>query len=233
MSKPTSVPRTKARRAAHAGARRRAPYLGPVRRRPQVLEAAAAAFSQGTFTETSMASIAARLGVSKAVLYDCFPGGKQQILNELLGNAEAVFLDHMGAVLDVIVELPIEHALRLTLSSFLGYVRADPQGFRLIFHDTVAADGSVAESAARARERMVARLVDATARNFTDTRRGPARLGGVYSRLFLAVIEELGHLALEDPAAPREELVDSVVRWWVGGLMALMKQGELPAANVS
>lgn len=62
----------------------RAEYLGPALRRPLVLEHALHAFSEDGYRAASMASIAERAGVSKSVLYDCFPGGKLEMFNALM-----------------------------------------------------------------------------------------------------------------------------------------------------
>src|SRR5205823_679881 len=66
----------------------RAPYLGPARRREPVLDAALAVFTEGGFDAASMAAIAERAEVAKPVLYDCFPGGKQELWLGVLEREE-------------------------------------------------------------------------------------------------------------------------------------------------
>ena len=61
----------------------RTPYLGPEVRRPFVLEAALDLFASAGYAGTSMSRVAKRSGISKAVVYDCFPGGKAEIFDAL------------------------------------------------------------------------------------------------------------------------------------------------------
>src|SRR5918994_4522452 len=54
--------------------RKRAAHLGPERRRPEVLDAALELFLEHGYDGTSMQAIAGRAGVTKPVVYACFPG---------------------------------------------------------------------------------------------------------------------------------------------------------------
>src|SRR5690242_19984085 len=92
----------------------RAPYLGPARRREPVLDAALAIFTEGGFEAASMVAIAERAEVAKPVLYDCFPGGKEELWRSLLEREERRFLDHMGRSLRAVEDegLGLESVLR-------------------------------------------------------------------------------------------------------------------------
>ncbi len=92
----------KARMRAKTNAR--AAYLGPERRRPLVLGAAMEAFAERGFLATSMNDVAGRAAVSKAVLYDCYPGGKDELFaacvreaSERLGETRAQWTAAMVA----------------------------------------------------------------------------------------------------------------------------------------
>jgi AcrR family transcriptional regulator len=196
---------------------KRAEYLGPERRRPLVLEAARAIFSDGGFAEASMSAIAERAGVSKAVLYDCFPGGKQEIYYALLDRGEDSFMEHMLEVLDRTNKLPLEQALREGMFAFVDYARIDPQGFRIMFGDAGTADRVIARRAARAKERMVQKMGERTEQILAAGGFPMTPVVEVYNRSIIAVCEELGHWIMRDPSLDPKELVESVVVWFMKG----------------
>src|SRR5918996_3819575 len=80
-----SAPANKSAEAA--AARPRAAHLGPERRRPLVLDAARHLFVEHGYRGTSMEGIAAAAGVTKPVVYRCYPN-KQELFRALLGREE-------------------------------------------------------------------------------------------------------------------------------------------------
>lgn len=196
---------------------KRAEYLGPERRRPLVLDAALEIFAEGGFADASMAAIADRARVSKAVLYDCFPGGKQEIYYALLDRGEQVFMEHMLAVLERTNRLPLTEALTEGLSAFLEYAELHPLGFRIIFGEAGTADPEIAKRAERARERIVAKMGERTREIMRDAGVPITPLAEVYDRSIVAVAEELARWILREPGIPREALVRAVVTWLMKG----------------
>src|SRR5437868_5200776 len=71
--------------------RKRAAHLGPERRRPEVLDAALDLFLEHGYDGTSMQAVADRAGVTKPVVYACFPG-KDELFRALLAREEARIL---------------------------------------------------------------------------------------------------------------------------------------------
>ncbi len=196
---------------------KRAQYLGPEKRRPLVLDAAQAIFAEGGFADASMAAIAARAGVSKAVLYDCFPGGKQEIYFSLLDRGEKVFLEHMLEVLDHTNRLPLEEALREGLLAFLNYAEIIPTGFRIIFGEPGTSDLEIAKRAAETKQLMVRKMGERT-RQIMSTAGVPITpLADVYNRSIVAIAEELAHWVLHEPELSRGTLVELVVQWLMKG----------------
>src|SRR5437870_9627012 len=141
---------------------KRAEYLGPERRRPLVLDAALEIFADGGFADASMQAIAERAGVSKAVLYDCFPGGKQEIYYALLERSEQTFMQHMRGVLERTERLSVDESLRRGLRAFLDYAEIHPLSFRVIFGEAGTRDPEVARRSERAREEIVALMRERT-----------------------------------------------------------------------
>lgn len=196
---------------------KRAEYLGPERRRPLVLDAALEIFAEGGFADASMAAIADRAGVSKAVLYDCFPGGKQEIYYTLLDRGEKIFMDHMLAVLDRTNRLPLERALREGLHGFIDYAQVNPLGFRIIFGEAGTADAEIARRTLRTRERIVAKMGERT-RQIMDAAGVPITpIADVYNRSIVAVAEEMARWALHEPKLDRDAVIESVVVWFMKG----------------
>jgi AcrR family transcriptional regulator len=201
---------------------KRAEYLGPQRRRPLVLDAALEIFAEGGFADASMQAIADRAGVSKAVLYDCFPGGKQEIYNALLERGEQTFMDHMTETLSRTSKLPVDQGLSLGISSFLEYAELHPHSFRVIFGEAGTRDLDVVKSAERTRERIIAIL---GARTRDVMRRGgldDSPIFEIFPRAIVAVAEEMARWLLRSPGVAREPAVQVVVAWMMKGFEQLI-----------
>ncbi|MFA5890249.1 MAG: TetR/AcrR family transcriptional regulator [Actinomycetota bacterium] len=196
---------------------KRAEYLGPEKRRPLVLDAAREIFAAGGFADASMAAIAEHAGVCKAVLYDCFPGGKQEIYYSLLDREEQVFSEHVTRAIDETFHLPLEESLRVGLTSFLRYAEADPLGFRVIFGDAGTADPEIARRTRQVKDRMVEQL-GARARTVIAATGAPdPPAAGVFPRAIIAVAEELARWLLRDPSVPSAAVVELTARWFMHG----------------
>src|SRR5256886_17247022 len=78
--------------------RERAAHLGPERRRPLVLDAAFELFLEHGFDGTSMEAVARAAGVTKPVVYDCFPS-KEELFTALLRRDETRVLGQIAAPL--------------------------------------------------------------------------------------------------------------------------------------
>ena len=113
--------------------RARAAHLGPELRRPLVLDAALPLFARDGFEAISMQAIADAAGVSKPVLYSCYPS-KEELFEELMRREERK-LWHMvedsvpapGAPGDK------EDLMRHGLAALLRAVVDAPDAFRVIY----------------------------------------------------------------------------------------------------
>ena len=205
----------------------RAEYLGPERRRPLVLDAALEIFAGGGFADASMQAIAERAGVSKAVLYDCFPGGKQEIYYALLERSEQTFMQHMIGVLERTERLSVDESLRQGLRAFLDYAEIHPHSFRVIFGEAGTRDPEVARRSERAREQIVALMRERTRSVMRDAGLAPTPTADVYPRAIVAVGEDLARWILREPDAPRDALVDALVNWFMRGFSTLLPNEPL------
>lgn len=201
---------------------KRAEYLGPERRRPLVLDAAESIFAEGGFSDTSMSAIASRAQVSKAVLYDCFPGGKQEIYFALLDRAEASITEHVLSVLDRTNKLPLEDALREGIMAFITYAEENPLAFRILFSEAGTSDPEIAKRARRAKDRMVDKMGERTRQIMEEGGVPITNLASMYNRAIVAIIEEMARWLHEDPDLPKPLLVKALVRWMMQGFETII-----------
>jgi AcrR family transcriptional regulator len=131
----------------------RAAHLGPERRRPMVLDAAFELFLERGYEGTSMEAVARAVGVTKPVVYACYPS-KEELFNALLRREEERVLDEIAAALPAAAESDLEAALTEGLIAFLRAVEASPRAYRVVFLGE-GANAAVAHRIQRGRERQV------------------------------------------------------------------------------
>lgn len=141
----TAVPR------APGGTRAR--HLGPARRRPMVLDAAFELFLERGYDGTSMEAVAAAVGVTKPVVYACYPS-KEELFKALLRREEERVLAEITAALPAAAEDDLEAALTEGFTGFLRAVASSPRAYRVIFLGE-GANAAVARRVQRGRERQV------------------------------------------------------------------------------
>jgi AcrR family transcriptional regulator len=157
----TGATTTTERRRTH-----RAAHLGPERRRPMVLDAAFELFLERGYDGTSMEAIARATGVTKPVVYACYPS-KEALFNALLRREEERVLAEIAAALPAAAEGDLGSALTEGLTGFLRAVEASPRSYRVIFLGE-GANAAVAARIQRGRERQV-EAVAMLARPFLGT----------------------------------------------------------------
>lgn len=110
----------------------RARHLGPDRRRPQVLDAALELAAQHGLAGVTMAAISSHLGVSRPVVYDCYPG-RGEILAALLDRETDVALARLLAILPPLKTGSVEQMFVDGFRSLLDDVAARPASWRVIY----------------------------------------------------------------------------------------------------
>ena len=137
--------------------RKRAAHLGPERRRPEVLDAALELFLEYGYDGTSMQAVADQAGVTKPVVYACFPG-KDELLRALLAREEQrILAEIQGAFENTDLSDP-ETTLTEGFTGFLRAVGDSPEVYRLIFLGEGGGNAAVAHRIQRGREEQVKRL---------------------------------------------------------------------------
>src|SRR3954447_11690327 len=159
-----------------AAPRKRAAHLGPVRRRPEVLDAALKLFLKGGYDGTSMQAVANEAGVTKPVVYACFDS-KDELFRSLLRREEGrILAEIQGAFKNADLTDP-----ETTLTEgFIGFLRAvgeSPDVYRLIFMGEGGGNAAVADRIRRGRQAQVDALSE-LARPWLESRNGKASKAG-------------------------------------------------------
>jgi AcrR family transcriptional regulator len=151
-----SAPPSASSNGAASTSRDRAPHLGPERRRPMVLDAAFELFMERGYEGTSMAAIADAAGVTKPVVYACFPS-KEKLFGTLLRREEERVLQQItSALTTVAIDLnEPERTLIEGLTAFLRAVEASPRAYRVIFLGEGAGNAALIRRVQRGRAQQV------------------------------------------------------------------------------
>jgi len=190
---------------AGAGGRRR---LSAAERRELILAAAVRLFAERGYHETSMDEIAARAGISKAVVYDHFTS-KRELYAVLLDTIRA----DIDALIDEAVEpLPVDERVRAAIEVFFGFVEAYPDACRLLFLEVRGTS-----EAALIVARLEARVAEGLSASLGSD---PQIFGGhpdrerqlrILAELLKSAIHGLASWWYSNPHVPREDLVERTV----------------------
>ena len=141
--------------APTSSGRPRAEHLGPVRRRPQILDSALTLFLEGGYDGTSMAAVAEAAGVTKPVVYDSF-AGKEELFKALVQREEARVLGEIQAALPQVADPDDPEATLVEgFTAFLRAVADSPQAYRVIFRGEGGANAALTRRIERGREQQV------------------------------------------------------------------------------
>jgi AcrR family transcriptional regulator len=148
--------------------RPRAAHLGPERRRPQILDVAFELFVQHGYKATSMDEIARAAGVTKPVVYACFPS-KAELFGELLDREERRMLTQFGVALAAAAARldDVETTLTTGFTSMLRAVTDTPEAYRIALLGGGGADAMIDVRVRRGREQQVAAMA-AAARHWLE-----------------------------------------------------------------
>src|SRR5215208_116602 len=198
----------------------RAAHLGPERRRPMVLDAAFKLFLEHGYDGTSMDAIARAAGVSKPVVYACYPS-KDELFKALLSREEERVLGEIASALPAAADGDLETALTEGLTGFLRAVQASPQAYRVIFLGE-GANAAVARRIQRGRERQV-EAVAMLARPLLGAGEDPGldRRARLLGHLTVGLAESGARAMLSEPGWTPEALGATLGRMAAGGEAAL------------
>jgi len=181
------------------------------RRRELILEAAGELFAERGYAGARLEDIAARAGITKQLLYRHFTDKGALYLALLARHRDD--LESFAAAVPSAGAL--EERLRAVVEVWLDYVESHAYAWKLLFRDTGGGPEIQAFRVAvhaRARDVLVALLVGLGERRLPQREVEP-----------LAELLSMGQAALvlwwmDDPARPRDAVVDAIVRVWHGVL---------------
>ncbi|GAB08818.1 putative TetR family transcriptional regulator [Gordonia araii NBRC 100433] len=116
------------------GSQVRAEHLGPERRRPQVLDTALEIAAEHGVAQITMGAVSARLGVSRPVVYACYPG-RGELLSALLERETAASLSRLQSILPPRRTGSVEQMFVDGFRSLFSDVQGRPASWRIIFAD--------------------------------------------------------------------------------------------------
>jgi AcrR family transcriptional regulator len=165
-----------------------------------VLDVALKIFIEQGSAGVSMDAIAEAAGVTKPVIYACFPG-RAELLQALLDREEKRLLGHITAALPDRPNLEDpEGGLRAGYTAFLSAVLSAPDSWRLILLSEQANDAHLRERILRGRALQTERVARLVTEQFT-TRGVPdaERKAELVARTIVAAGQSAAALMLEDP----------------------------------
>lgn len=128
--------------SAIASRRGRAAHLGPERRRPQVLDAALRIAASEGITAVTIGAVATSLGVTRPVVYSCFPG-RVELIEALLQREDELLREGLLSALHTAQGTDPEAAFVTGYRAMLQVVAQRPDTWRLLF--SANADPAVAD----------------------------------------------------------------------------------------
>ncbi len=138
--------------------RARAAHLGPERRRPLILDAALEVYVERGYRDTSMQAVADAAGVTKPVVYECYPS-KDELLLALLDREERSLIDAISKALPRNPAFDdVEAVLAAGLTAFLTGAGQATNSWRVVFESRRGADSVVAVRVRRARDMILGQI---------------------------------------------------------------------------
>jgi AcrR family transcriptional regulator len=131
--------------------------LPRVERERQILETAHALFAEHGFGAVTMDDVAARVGVTKPLLYAYF-GNKDRLYIACMEPAGDAMLLAVGEAIGAAAG-PAD-VLRDGLRAFFAFVEEDRDAWRVLFDETLPAGGEIAQRVAEYRERLVTLIAE-------------------------------------------------------------------------
>jgi AcrR family transcriptional regulator len=134
--------------------RKRAAHLGPVRRRPELLDAALELFLERGYDGASMQAVADKAGVTKPVVYAAFKS-KDDLFRALLAREEERILAEIQGAFE---NADLSDPETTLIEGFTGFLRAvgdSPDVYKLIFLGEGGGNAAVARRIQRGRQAQV------------------------------------------------------------------------------
>lgn len=206
--------------ASESGARRKTNRdLLAEERRQQILDIARRLFAERGYHATSMRELNKEIGMAEALTYHYFPGGKQEILQAVLQNAQEKRIDNiLTSVTDTFRDgVPLREVLLNAIRGFDERFMNDKEYFQILLRERNLLEDEQLEALNRMAEQPSAALV-----GFLKRR---AELGQVRPMDFeMAAVQFVSHAAIgafqyilfgkARDSAHLERMIDFYVEIW-------------------
>jgi AcrR family transcriptional regulator len=199
-------------KAVGARQRRRMPAAD---RREAILAAALDVFAHGGYHETSLDAVAARAGVSKALIYEHFDS-KRDLHRALL---ERYVHELLGRVVEASAAAdPGEPRLLAGLDAFLGFVEERRDAWRFVFRNV--GDAEIADAVGRLREEVAAAIAGLMAADAPPGWADDPEIGReieMIAQELTGAAQALANWWDEHRDVPRERVTQSLMDFaWIG-----------------
>jgi AcrR family transcriptional regulator len=187
-------------------------------RMEQTLNEAHALFAESGYAAVTMDGIAAKVGVTKPLLYNYF-GNKERLYIACMERAgEALTATVAAAVAEA--ESPAG-ALRAGVRAFFAFLDSDRAAWAVLFDETLPQGGEVTERVAEYRGRILGLVSDSMLAQLPERRRRGARTEiEALSTALLGAAEALARWWLRTEALAAEEAAELLIATVEPGLIA-------------
>ena len=188
----------------------------------QTLTEAHALFAERGYAAVTMDEIAARVGVTKPLLYNYFGNKERLYIACMKRAAESLTAIVAEAVADTASPAA---ALRAGLRAFFAFLDSDRAAWAVLFDETLPRGGEVAERAAEYRGRILALVSASMLAQLPERRREAARTEiEALSTAMLGAAEALARWWLRTEALAAEEAAELLIATVEPGLVARASQ---------
>jgi len=188
----------------------------------QTLTEAHALFAEGGYAAVTMDEIAARVGVTKPLLYNYF-GNKERIYIACMERA-AESLTTTVAESVAATASPAE-ALGAGVRAFFAFLDSDRAAWAVLFDETLPRGGEVAERVGEHRGRILTLVSDSMLTQMPERRRAAARTEvEALSTALLGAAEALARWWLRTEALTAEQAAELLIATVAPGLTARAPQ---------
>lgn len=187
-------------------------------RMEQTLNEAHALFAQRGYAAVTMDEIAARVGVTKPLLYNYF-GNKERLYIACMERAAESLT---ATVADSVAGTSSPAAaLAAGVRAFFAFLDSDRAAWAVLFDETLPRGGEVAERVAEYRGRILGLVFDSMLAQLPERRRGAARIEvEALSTALLGAAEALARWWLRTEALAAEEAAELLIATVEPGLAA-------------
>jgi AcrR family transcriptional regulator len=126
----------------------------PDARRAEIVTAARDVFAERGYASVGLADVAAELGVSKALLYHYFPGGRPQLFVSVVEELRAELQQRLRQAARV--PFSVQPRLNHLLGGLFAFFDENPSAHRLLFRDPWASGDELVEASALATRAQIA-----------------------------------------------------------------------------